>query len=133
MNTSRRPDPAHIKRIQSNIVHVTKIAQLSGSPLLPLIPSPRVSPMSLQKLAPCATRRFMPKRKASFLIPEELYQEARDAVAFLGGPPLYLTLAQLAEDALRDKLDELKEQHNKGKPFPRFAGRVKTGRPMGIS
>jgi hypothetical protein len=74
--------------------------------------------MSLQKLAPCATRRFMPKRKASFLIPEELYQEARDAVAFLGGPPLYLTLAQLAEDALRDKLDELKKQHNKGKSFP---------------
>ena len=86
--------------------------------------------VSLQKLAPCATGRCMPKRKASFLIPEELYQEARDAVAFLGGPPLYLTLAQLAEDALRDKLDELKKQHNKGKAFPKFVGRVKTGRPV---
>ena len=87
--------------------------------------------VSLQKRAPCATRRRMPKRKASFLIPEELYQEARDAVAFLGGPPLYLTLAQLAEDSLRDKLDELKQKHNRGKPFPRFTGRVKTGRPVG--
>ena len=86
--------------------------------------------VSLQKLAPCATRPRMPKRKASFLIPEELYQEARDAVAFLGGPPLYLTLAQLAEDALHDKLAELKKQHNKGKPFPKFVGRVKTGRPV---
>ena len=57
----------------------------------------------------------MPKRKASFLIPEELYQEARDAVAFLGGPPHYLTLAQLAEDALRDKLDELKSSTTKGR------------------
>ncbi len=89
--------------------------------------------VSLQKHAPCATRPFMPKRKASFLIPEELYQEARDAVAFLGGPPLYLTLAQLAEDALRDKLDELKKQHNKGKSFPKFIGRVKTGRPVSAS
>lgn len=84
----------------------------------------------LQKDTPCATRRPMPKRKASFLIPEELYQEARDAVAFLGGPPLYLTLAQLAEDALRDKLDELREKYNRGKPFPKFTGRVKTGRPV---
>lgn len=74
----------------------------------------------------------MAKRKASFLIPEDLYQEARDTVAFLGGPPLYLTLAQLAEDALRDKLDQLKREHNQGKPFPRFTGRVKTGRPVGI-
>ena len=89
--------------------------------------------MSLQKLAPCATGRCMPKRKASFLIPEELYQEAREAVAFLGGPPLYLPLAQLAEAALRDKLDELKEQHHKGKPFPKFVGRVKTGRPVGFT
>lgn len=87
----------------------------------------------LQKDTPCATRRPMPKRKASFLIPEELYQEARDAVAFLGGPPLYLTLAQLAEDALRDKITELKQTHNRGKSFPRFTGRVKTGRPVGSS
>lgn len=87
----------------------------------------------LRKDTPCATRRTMPKRKASFLIPEELYQEARDAVAFLGGPPLYLTLAHLAEEALGDKLAELKRKHNKGKPFPKFTGRVKTGRPVGAS
>lgn len=89
--------------------------------------------VSLQKRVPYATRRHMPKRKASFLIPEELYQEARDAVAFLGGPPLYLTLAQLAEDALQAKLEELKKQHNRGKPFPKFTGRVKTGRPVGAA
>jgi len=89
--------------------------------------------MSLQKHAPCATRRRMPKRKASFLIPEELYQEARDVVAFLGGPPLYLTLAQLAEDALRDKLADLKQQPNQGKSFPKSVGRVKTSRPVGFT
>lgn len=87
--------------------------------------------VSLQKRMPYATRRHMPKRKASFLIPEELYQEARDAVAFLGGPPLYLTLAQLAEDALRDRLELLKAKYNQGREFPRFTGRVKTGRPVG--
>ena len=96
-------------------------------------PFTQVSPMSLQKRAPCATRPIMPKRKASFLIPEELYQEARDAVAFLGGPPLSLTLAQLAEDALRDKFADLKKQHNQGKSFPKSVGRVKTGRPVSAS
>ena len=34
MNTSRRPDPTHIEQTESNTVHRSKIAQLSGSPHL---------------------------------------------------------------------------------------------------
>lgn len=70
------------------------------------------------------------KTKASFLVPTEIYRQARDAVAYLGGPPLYLTLAQLAEDALRDRLKYLWDHYNQGRPFPRFTGKVKTGRPL---
>ena len=65
----------------------------------------------VRHVAPCR------KRKASFLIPEELYQEARDAVAFLGGPPLYLYARHLAEEALGDKTFELKRKHNKASRF----------------
>src|SRR4051812_2833630 len=75
--------------------------------------------------------RHMPKSRTSFNLPDELVQEARDAVAYLGGPPLYLTLAQLAEEGIRLRLEQLKREHNRGKPFPRFTGRIKIGRPMG--
>ena len=29
------------------------------------------------------------------------------------------------------RLEELKREHHQGKPFPRFTGKVKTGRPLG--
>ena len=73
----------------------------------------------------------MAKSRTSFNIPEDLLQRSRDTVAFLGGPPLYLTLAKLAEDALEAEIKRLQDEFNKGKPFPRFTGRVKTGRPVG--
>ena len=73
----------------------------------------------------------MAKARTTFLIPEELAAEVRDAVAFLAGPPLHLTMAQLAEEALREKLDRLKAAHNKGRAFPKYTGRPKVGRPVG--
>jgi hypothetical protein len=73
----------------------------------------------------------MAKTRATFLIPEEVVKEARNAVAFLAGPPLHLTLGQLAEDALREKLADLQKEFNKGAPFPEFKGRSGRGRPVG--
>lgn len=73
----------------------------------------------------------MSKIKASFYIPAELLDQCRDAVAFLAGPPLHLTLAELAEGALREKLDRLQAEFNGGKPFPPHRGRVRAGRPVG--
>ncbi len=52
-------------------------------------------------------------------------------MAFLQGPPLYLSMAGLAADALRERLAFLRKEYNKGKPFPPHKGRVKTGRPVG--
>lgn len=72
----------------------------------------------------------MAKTRATFLIPEEILQEARNAVAFLAGPPLHLTLAQLAEEALGEKLARLQKEFNQGRPFPEFKGRGR-GRPIG--
>jgi hypothetical protein len=73
----------------------------------------------------------MSKINASFYIPAELLDQCRDAVAFLAGPPLHLTLAELAESALREKLDRLRSEFNGGKPFPPHRGRVRAGRPIG--
>ena len=72
----------------------------------------------------------MAKTKASFLIHEETLEAARDAVAFLSGPPLHLTLAELADKALRAEISRLQADHNRGKPFPARRGKVKTGRPV---
>lgn len=65
----------------------------------------------------------MAKVRTTYLIPEEVAREARNAAAFLAGPPLHLTLGQLAEDALRAHLEQLQKEFNNGKPFPEFKGR----------
>jgi hypothetical protein len=70
------------------------------------------------------------KLRATFHLPEALFEEARDAVVQLSGPPVRLTLAGLAETALRRELDRLKKLHNGGKDFPRRKGELKGGRPI---
>ena len=47
------------------------------------------------------------------------------------GPPERLTMAKLAEDALRHELERLKRKHNEGEDFPTREGPVRTGRPVG--
>ena len=72
-----------------------------------------------------------PKVRATFHLPAALLDGLRDAVVALSGPPLRLTLAHLAEEALRETLQELQKAHNRGKPFPRRGGELKGGRPIG--
>jgi hypothetical protein len=71
------------------------------------------------------------KVRATFHLPEALFEEARNAVVLLSGPPVRLTLAKLAEIALRRELDRLKKAHNRGKGFPHRDGALKGGRPIG--
>lgn len=74
--------------------------------------------------------RTSAKVRATLYLPEDLLQEARDAVVQLAGNPLRLTLTKLAEDALRAKLQELKDQYNDGQDFPERAEDLKGGRPI---
>jgi len=53
------------------------------------------------------------------------------AVVALSGPPVRLTLAVMAEGALRRELDRLKKAHHKGKTFPTREEPLKGGRPIG--
>jgi|WetSurMetagenome_2_1015567.scaffolds.fasta_scaffold03061_8 hypothetical protein len=71
------------------------------------------------------------KTRATFHLPTPVVEECRDAVVFLAGPPERLTMARLVERAIQKELKVLRDKYNKGKPFPRFEGELKGGRPIG--
>ena len=70
------------------------------------------------------------KVRATFHISSDLLDGLRDAVVALSGPPLRLTLADLAETALRHELERLQKKHNGGEPFARRGGELRGGRPI---
>jgi len=72
----------------------------------------------------------LPKVRAALYLPEDLLDEARNAVNHLAGNPVRLTLTKLAESALRDTLQELKDRYNDGADFPPRPEDLKGGRPI---
>jgi hypothetical protein len=71
-----------------------------------------------------------PKVRATLYVAPELLDEARNAVFFLAGYPLRLTLARFVEDAFRAELKRLKELHTGGEGFPPRSEELKGGRPI---
>jgi hypothetical protein len=57
--------------------------------------------------------------RATYHLPHELVEEARDCVIELSGPPLHLTLSKLVATALRREIDDMKSQYHGGRDFPR--------------
>lgn len=96
--------------------------------------SPEQSPS-----APISNRRKQrakqpqrPKKiRATLYMPAELLEEARDATVFLAGYPARLTLAAIAEKAIRAELARLKKRYNDGKDFPQREENLQGGRPIG--
>jgi post-segregation antitoxin (ccd killing protein) len=76
------------------------------------------------------SRRTSAKVRATLYLPEDLLEEARDAVVHLAGNPVRLTLTKLAEEALRSTLQELKDRYNGGQDFPERHQDLKGGRPI---
>jgi len=75
------------------------------------------------------------KVRATFHLPRALMNEARNTVVALSGPPHRLTLAKLAENALRSEIDRLKatrEGRLQGREFPQRTDEVRTGRPISV-
>lgn len=70
------------------------------------------------------------KKRETFLIPEELADAMRNAIVHLSGPPLYYTLAEFGEHAIRSYIAQLEREHNGGRPFPRRPRPVRQGRPL---
>ena len=56
--------------------------------------------------------------RASFSLPPEVLDAVRDAAAHLSSGPGRMTLADLAEQALRAEVERLAAAHNRGRPFP---------------
>lgn len=73
------------------------------------------------------TRR---KKRETFLVPEELADAMRNAIVHLSGPPLYYTLAEFGEHAIRSYITQLEREHNGGRPFPPRPRAVRQGRPL---
>ncbi len=71
-----------------------------------------------------------PKVRATLYLPQDLLDEARNAVVHLAGNPVRLTLTKLAESALRRELEQLKQCHNNGNDFPQRSEDLKGGRPI---
>lgn len=77
--------------------------------------------------APPAPRKI----RSTYHLPEDLVEGLRDAALHLAGPPEYLTLSNLVENALRSELERLRKKRNKGKPFPTRPHELRGGRPIG--
>ena len=78
---------------------------------------------------PVAAPRVV-KERLTVHVPVDVVDVVKDCVVALSGPPLRLTLAGFAEQALRHELERLQKEHNRGKAFPKRDGELKGGRPI---
>lgn len=85
---------------------------------------PKVSKISI------STPKVMKKIRVAFHLPVSLADEARNCVYHLSGPPLRLTMAELAENAIAKELERLQAEYNEDKPFPHRRENLKGGRPV---
>ena len=70
------------------------------------------------------------KVRATLYISAEVLEEARNAAVHLAGNPARLTLAKLADTALRAELQRLKLTYNQGQDFPPRDADLQGGRPI---
>ncbi|HZZ28572.1 MAG TPA: hypothetical protein VFE46_11270 [Pirellulales bacterium] len=70
------------------------------------------------------------KVRATLYLSTEVLDEARNAAVHLAGFPARLTLAKLADNALRAELQRLKAQYNHGQDFPPRDADLQGGRPI---
>lgn len=105
---------------------------IGNDPLEAYMPAKRDShkPESETEPTVSARPRGGTKVRATFHVSAELLEEARNAVVYLAGPPTRLTLADLAETALKKELERLRKVHNSGEKFPARNGELKGGRPI---
>ena len=99
---------------------------LGSDPFDALVPE-TPAPSSRQKRKAKARKAKARKIRATFHLPMELFDRARDAVYWTPG----LTLSSLCEDGLRSEIVNL--ERKRGEAFPKRAGDLKAGRPVKTS
>ncbi|HEY2883140.1 MAG TPA: hypothetical protein VGJ15_11920 [Pirellulales bacterium] len=70
------------------------------------------------------------KVRATLYLSTDVLEEARNATVYLAGYPARLTLAKLADNALRAELARLKAVYNHGQEFPPRDADLQGGRPI---
>lgn len=75
-------------------------------------------------------KKWLTSIRATFHLPFDLVEEARDTSVALAGPPHRMTLAKLVRTALRKYIKELRDEHNGGERFPRRGCDLPGGRPI---
>ncbi len=71
-----------------------------------------------------------PKVRATLYLSLDVLDQARNAAVHLAGFPARMTLAKLADNALRAELKRLKDQYNNGQDFPPRDADLQGGRPI---
>lgn len=71
------------------------------------------------------------RTRQTFHLDAAQLEELRDAVVYLSGPPVRLTVTEFVREAFKRELDRLRKTRNHGKPFPHRDGPPRTGRPVG--
>ena len=135
---SLRVDDGHVASQPADVVEAAEI-ELEEEPLLDSEEGEqevrgRAGQGSRQvvEASPKQPKRAAGRRiRASFYIPDTLLEECRDAAVYLAGWPVRLTLASLAETALRKELKRLKKEHHDGQEFPERPENLRGGRPIG--
>lgn len=97
-----------------------------GAPAAASAPRP-----DLKVVPPPAASPQKKKVQATFQLPPELLEEARDTVVALAGPPESLTLATLVARGIERELQALRKKHNDGERFPSRQSPLRQGRPIG--
>ncbi len=105
-------------------------ATIGDNPLDALISQPSGRTATLEREQPQEGGKIL-KVRATFHLPVDLLEEARDAAVHLSGPPNRLTLAEFAENAFRHEIERLKKDHNGNKSFPKRQHALRGGRPIG--
>ena len=85
----------------------------------------------LPREAPPAPKAKSKTKRATFALPVELVEQLKNATVALSGPPVRLTLAALATNALTAEIARLEQLYNKGRPFPKRESEPRLGRPIG--
>jgi hypothetical protein len=75
-------------------------------------------------------RRESPKVRATLYLSLDVLEQARNAAVHLAGFPARMTLAKLADRALRAELQRLMDQYNNGQEFPPRDADLQGGRPI---
>jgi len=92
-------------------------------------PEPVKKPVVRESAVPEPSDNRVEKIRTTYHLPKALVENLRNAAMHLAGPPEYLTLSDIVENALNKELERLQKKHNESKPFPMRPRNLRGGRP----